>query len=569
MNRHRNTRSASFTSRTTRLLLSLGLSLALFLLIAVRSLPAQGPIFRANTREVSVVFRVVDKNNRPVPGLTRDEIHVEDEGVQRKLTSFAGDVAYAQVVVAADVSGSMSTVLEPLQGALNNFADRISEDADRQPGDVLLSLLPFSDTARMLVDRTPDPREFKEAVARLRPSGSTSLVDAILSTLLNAFGEKAPSPQHISTATAKDDTSLIPSEFRRRPSAPSAKMTSRPKFLVIFTDAGENSSAHQWSDIASALLGKEIVIYSVVFDSGTPDSNVPKLTGITKDSGGKVYRSKADDLKSIYEQIAKDIRSRYVLTFSASDVQNPRIWRNIQILTTRPGLSILARSGYCPESPCQKSDGSFVGGQPKNWNDILTLNRDSQVVSSVKQHLQSLQFTYSRDTEKIISDLRERPVIIEKRWNSSEKNEKPTFVAHQATDKSHSINVDTEACGVALAPENGGLPDHITTAESPESAGTKSFLAVLNPEIRVSRRPGSGQQMSSDDSYFQSQALFYLADPSGRVPWRLRVQCNRPHFLVSDDLVQLAVQSLAQGLKLKAEESSLSGAVGSSSPPGR
>ncbi|MBV8706800.1 MAG: VWA domain-containing protein, partial [Acidobacteriaceae bacterium] len=395
-------------------------ALTLLVLMTVKTQFAQGPIFKANTREVSVVFRVVDKSNRPVGGITRNEIRIEDEGVPRNLTSFTGNVAYAQVVVAADVSGSMSTVLEPLQAALNTFADHISADSDREPGDILLSLLPFSETARMLIDRTSDPREFKEAVTRLRPSGSTSLIDAILSTLLNAFGEKETPTRQAARETTKDDTSPIPSEFQRKPLATSAKMTNRPKFLVIFTDAGENSSAHQWSDIASALLGKEIVIYSVVFDSGTPDSNVPKLAGITKDSGGKVYRSKADDLQRIYEQIAKDIRSRYLLTFSASDVDNPRIWRTIRISTTRPGLSVLARSGYCPETPCQKADGSFIGGQPKNWNDVLALNRDSQVVSTVKQHLQALQFEYSREAEKTIADLHNAPMLIEKHWSTAE-----------------------------------------------------------------------------------------------------------------------------------------------------
>lgn len=542
--------------------LRLGWLSAFALFAAANSLRAQGPIFRANTREVSVVFRVVDKDNHPVAGISRDEIHVKDEGVQRSLTSFAGDVAYAQVVVAADVSGSMSTVLEPLQGALDNFADHISGDSDREPGDVQLSLLPFSETAKMLVDRTSDPKEFKEAVSRLRPSGSTSLVDAILSTLMNAFGEKEVPARQTVREAPKDDTSPIPSEFRRKPAATGIKMANRPKFLVIFTDAGENSSAHQWSDIASALLGKEVVIYSVIFDSGTPDSNVPKLAGITKDSGGKVYRSKADDLRRIYEQIAKDIRSRYVLTFSASDVENPRLWRNIRISTTHPGVSIFARSGYCPESPCQKADGSFVGGQPKNWNEIMALNRDSQVVSSVKQRLQALQFGYSHETEKIVADLRDRPILIEKRWNSAEKNDKATFVAHPAADQSHSVSVDTEACGVVLAPESGNVSGGNLTADG-------SILAVLNPEIRLARRPGSGQQVDSNDTYFQSQARFYLADPSGRVPWRLRVQCNRPHFLVSDDLVQFASQALAQGLKLKVEESHAASGADNASLPGK
>ncbi|MBV9084224.1 MAG: VWA domain-containing protein, partial [Acidobacteriaceae bacterium] len=348
---------------------------------------AQGPVFRSNTREVSVVFRVTDKSNRPVAGLTRNEIRIQDEGVARNLTSFTGDVAYAQVVVAADVSGSMSTVLEPLRAALSNFADRISEDSDRGRGGVLLSLLPFSDTATMLVDRTPDPQQFKDAVERLRPSGSTALIDAILATVLSAFDEKQIAPATPAKTIPKDDTSPIPSEFRRRPPPPTGGTTKRSKFLVIFTDAGENSSAHQWSDIGAALLGKDVVIYTVLFDSGTPDSNVPKISAITRDSGGRVFRSKADDLRRIYEQIAKDIRGHYSLTFAATDIDNPRVWRNIRVSTTHPGLTVHARTGYCPETPCQKADGTFIGGSPKNWNEVVAINRDPAIVSSVRRHL--------------------------------------------------------------------------------------------------------------------------------------------------------------------------------------
>src|SRR3954463_15414627 len=123
--------------------------------IAAIGTGAQTPTFRSTVREVSVVFRVVDKQNRLVPGITREEIRLEDEGVQRKITSFSGDVSYSQIVVAADVSGSMIEVLEPLRAALLNFADLIGGDSSKEGSDVLLTLLPFSETARVLVDRTP------------------------------------------------------------------------------------------------------------------------------------------------------------------------------------------------------------------------------------------------------------------------------------------------------------------------------------------------------------------------------------------------------------------------------
>src|SRR5215469_8089630 len=94
------------------------------------------PVFKSDVREVSIVFRVVDKDNRPIAGLKADDIRIDDEGIPRKITSFQANSAYAQIVILPDVSGSMSTVLEPLQRALFTFADIVSKDVDREPGDV-------------------------------------------------------------------------------------------------------------------------------------------------------------------------------------------------------------------------------------------------------------------------------------------------------------------------------------------------------------------------------------------------------------------------------------------------
>src|SRR4051794_15450170 len=448
----------------------------LFALVAVAVIGTAGqtPTFRSTVREVAVVFRVVDKQNRLVPGITRDEIRVEDEGLQRKITSFSGDVSYSQIVVAADVSGSMMEVLEPLRAALFDFADLVGGgESNEVNGDVLLTLLPFSETARVLVDRTPDPKEFKSAVSRLRPSGSTSLIDAILSTVLNAFGDVSVQP--VAATPKVDEAGPIPSEFRRRKSS-SGTGAKRSKFLVVFTDAGENSSGHQWADIASAVLGKEVVIYSVIFDSGTPDANVSRLAGITKDSGGEVYRAKAGDLKRVYAQIAKNIRGHYSLTFDATDVANARTWRKLRVSATRPDVTVLANTGYCPETPCQKADGTFVGGSPKNWNQVMSMNQDPAVVSAVKRQLQDVSFGYTRATSSIVSGLTEHPLVIEKRWNAHEKGSKPYFVTH---GPSQSVSVDAEVCGIMLAPE------HSTTAQgSTNTAGQQAF-EVVDPEVRL------------------------------------------------------------------------------------
>jgi VWFA-related protein len=517
---------------------------------------SQRPVFKSDVREVSVVFRVVDKSNQPVSGITAADIHIDDEGMSRKITSFRSDVGHAQVVVLADVSGSMAMVLEPLEGALFTFADIVSKDFDQEPGDILLSLVPFGESATMLIDRTSNPMEFKDAVRRLRPTGRTALVDSVMATLLNAFGDKqVSSPPKQAVASTQQDDSPIPSRYRRR-SSTSIGTEKRSKFLVIFTDAGENASTHAWSNIASAMLGKDIVLYSVEFDSGSPDSNFPMLSKLTLQSGGKVYRGKPDNLTSLYAEIARDIRSHYQLTFSAADVTNPRMWRQISLSTNRPGVTIFARTGYCPETPCQKTDGSFVGGRPKSWNEVLAMSRDPGVIFSVRQHLQDLKFEYTPETERIVKDLAAEPLLIEKVWRSerkgASKTDTPELIARRASNANRMVGIDSEVCGITLDPEIIPTSQTHVAKDPAASLSTERAFTVFDPEIRVARRPGSEKEGpgGAESAYFQSQALFYLKDRSGRIPSRLRVQCNRPHFLIGDDLVQFASEALQQGLKV-------------------
>ena len=518
---------------------------------------SRSAVFKSDVREVSVVFRVVDKQNQPVSGITPSDIQIDDQGISRTITSFRANVGNAQVVILPDVSGSMGPVLEPLQGALFTFADIVSKDFNHEPGDILLSLVPFGDTATVLIDRTSNPMEFKDAVRRLRPSGRTALVDSVMATLLNAFGTKdISSPPKPAAASSQDDDSPIPSRYRPRRPAAGVVGDKRSKFLIIFTDAGENASTHAWSNIASAMLGRDIVIYAVEFDSGSPDSNFPMLSKIALQSGGKVYRARMDNLESLYSEIATDIRSHYQLTFSAGDVENPRIWRTIRLSTKRPGLTLFARTGYCPETPCQKADGTFAGGQPKTWNEVLAISRDPGVIFSVRQRLQDAQFEYSAETERIVKDLANDPLLIEKVWNSegkgSGKIDSPRFVARKAGSGNRLVGIDAEVCGITVDPETDSLAHTRIASDSSSSPSGERKLTVLNPEIRIARRPGEKDVPGTVESaYFQSQAIFYLKDRSGRIPSRIRVQCNRPHFLIGDDLVQFSLQAVENGLKVR------------------
>ena len=177
----------------------------------------------------------------------------------------------------------------------------------------------------------------------------------------------------------------------------------------------------------------------------------------------------------------------------------------------------------------------------------MSLNQDPVVINSVKQQFQNLSFAYTGATGRILTGLAENPLLIEKRWNAHERGSKPYFVtlpAHQA------VSVDTEACGITLAPE------HRSSAQNSTETSNVAVLHVDDPEIRLSRRPASASAnvISNDgDDYFQSQVIFYLSDGSGAIHPSLKVQCNRPHFLVGNGLVEFATEAVSEALKVRPE----------------
>jgi hypothetical protein len=177
------------------------------------------------------------------------------------------------------------------------------------------------------------------------------------------------------------------------------------------------------------------------------------------------------------------------------------------------------------------------------------MNRDPAVVASLKEQLTHLSFTYTAETSRIVRGLSEHPLLVERRWNTNNTNSKPYFLTHEVSGASQSVSVDAEVCGITLAPE------HNATLQGVTDTSRQAVLEVADPEIRISRRPASKSSTSGnvDDDYFQSQAIFYLVDRSGGIPSPLKVQCNRPHFLVGNGLVEFASQAICEGLKLTPE----------------
>src|ERR1017187_5430691 len=81
----------------------------------------QTPTFHGGTRTVSIYATVVDRNDRLVPDLTKDDFEVYDNGKKQELTVFKNDMQPMTVVIMIDRSGSMVWPDDHIQSAAEEF----------------------------------------------------------------------------------------------------------------------------------------------------------------------------------------------------------------------------------------------------------------------------------------------------------------------------------------------------------------------------------------------------------------------------------------------------------------
>ncbi|HXI43413.1 MAG TPA: VWA domain-containing protein [Bryobacteraceae bacterium] len=94
--------------------------------------PGEGPTFRAGIALVKVDAQVVGHNGRVVPGLTKEDFAIFDDGRPQKIAHFGQDAEPLDLVLLLDVSGSMHRHLEQMaattEAALKQLypADRVA-----------------------------------------------------------------------------------------------------------------------------------------------------------------------------------------------------------------------------------------------------------------------------------------------------------------------------------------------------------------------------------------------------------------------------------------------------------
>jgi Ca-activated chloride channel homolog len=268
----------------------------------------QEPTFRSGTKVVSL-YTTVTEAGRLVPGLTRDDFEILDNGRPQPLTVFSNEVLPISVVVMLDTSGSMTGNIDTLKAGAEQFLLRLLKGDRARVGD-------FNDKIQMVSPWTGDRDELIASLGNIDFGYPTRLYDAI--------GEGL--------------NELHDTEGR--------------KVVLVFTDGDDTASRTRFGTVLDRAQTGEVMVYAIGLAGEDvingrrvrtkPDRSLKTLAEQT--GGGYFELSRTDQLMSTFTRVALELHSQYLLGFSAEARDGKT--HKLEVRVKQPGMTARARKTY-------------------------------------------------------------------------------------------------------------------------------------------------------------------------------------------------------------------------------
>ena len=279
--------------------------------------PAQDvPAFETEIESVYVDVFVKGKG-KSAPRLTDRDFELWDNGVPQTVRVFTSEAIPLRTVLVFDASASVvGQKLRHLRAAGRAFLNELQ--LDDEP-----SLLTFSHEIRLLEPPASAPHSLADALDRLRPSGGTSLLDALFAAL-----------------------KLV------------ERSAGRP-VVIVFTDGEDNFSWLGEAELLELAEESNATIYAVgvaeqtrlsidgrlAFDESQEERR-EFLRELASTTGGRAWDVKSSSrLEKAFLEILDDLDSRYLLAYSPEQADEPG-WHDLRVRVRNRKGRVRARRGY-------------------------------------------------------------------------------------------------------------------------------------------------------------------------------------------------------------------------------
>ena len=273
---------------------------------AVTSMRTKGlELAEAVRVEVTQVTAVVQDGGRFIKGLPAAAFRILEDGVPQAITHFSAEGSPLDLVIAIDVSQSMTQSMPQLKNSVKRFLGALG------PKDQV-TLTAFNDNMFTLTRRDSSPQQRLRAVDRLAPWGGTALYDVIVSGL-----------------------KLLSSQPGRR-------------VLVVFSDGDDKTSHSTIRSVEQAVRASDATLFMVALGGGVRNaalkSNIERLVDM---SGGRaLFVERSDELDGPFSEILEELSNQYLIGYESTNSKRDGAWRQITVELPKHEYDVRARQGY-------------------------------------------------------------------------------------------------------------------------------------------------------------------------------------------------------------------------------
>ena len=254
---------------------------------------------------VQVTAVVHDRDGRWVSRVPRESFRLSEDGVPQTVSAFLSEDIPLEIVVAVDISGSMTEAMPQVKLAVANFLSALRREDH-------VTLLAFNDNVFTIARPTADHAARLKAIERLSPWGGTAFYEAVVKAV----------------------------ELQGRQAGRRA--------IVMFTDGEDRHSHVSLSEAERRLETSDSVLFLIGLGQG---ASVPSLKAVldrlSRRSGGRAfYTDRASRLNEPFTHIVQELSHQYLLGYSSTNAARDGTWRTIQVEMSDKDLRVRARQGY-------------------------------------------------------------------------------------------------------------------------------------------------------------------------------------------------------------------------------
>jgi VWFA-related protein len=290
------------------------------ILAALAALPPAPPAFREYVRvqerpylRVGLTVTVVDRQGRPVRGLSRDDFRLLEDGVPMELADFGLEGERRDrplsVAVLLDLSQSMTGQVKRVREAAQALL------AELRPADEIM-VARFNDQLTVLQKFTSDPGDPGKTLGRIGTAwGGTALFRSIEETL---------------------------KDLRARPG--------RKVILVVSdgldADVARGGSVNQslyLQDLLRLCFRSQTVVYGI--RPGMSATSWLPFEGFVEETGGRLLYT-GGDLAGLFARLGEEFLSQYYLAYDIDPRQAEKRRRRLRVEVRRPDVEVKTVRGF-------------------------------------------------------------------------------------------------------------------------------------------------------------------------------------------------------------------------------